>query len=91
MAGTVDLIQRVSTGIEAKGDVLRLNPELPLEMEGLEMRIRYRGHSIDLLLTREALTMRGSDRHAAPIALSVAGKSYEFAGGSTRVFKLKED
>ena len=91
MAGTVDLIQRVSTGIEVKGDVLRLNPELPLEMEGLDMRIRYRGHSIDLQLTRDALTMRGYDRHAPPISVSVAGQSVEFAGGSTRVFRLRED
>jgi trehalose/maltose hydrolase-like predicted phosphorylase len=29
MAGTVDLVQRVSTGIEVTGDVLRLNPHLP--------------------------------------------------------------
>jgi beta-phosphoglucomutase family hydrolase len=91
MAGTVDLIQRVSTGIEVKGDVLRLNPELPPEMEGLDMRIRYRGHSIDLQLTREALTIRGYDSQAAPISVLVAGKSYEFAGGSTQVFKLGED
>ena len=91
MAGTVDLVQRVSTGIEVKGDVLRLNPELPLEMERLDMRIRYRGHSIDLRLTREALTVRGYDREAAPISLCVAGKVYEFVGGSTRVFQLKED
>jgi beta-phosphoglucomutase family hydrolase len=91
MAGTVDLIQRVSTGIEVKGDVLRLNPELPLEMESLDMRIRYRGHSIDLQLTRESLTMRGHDRHAAPISLSVAGKSYQFVGGTTRVFQLRPD
>ncbi len=91
MAGTVDLIQRVSTGIEVKGDVLRLNPELPPEMEGLDMRIRYRGHSIDLQLTRGALTMRGYDSHAAPISVLVAGKRYEFAGGSTQVFKLRED
>ena len=31
-AGTVDLIQRVSTGLEVKGDVLRVDPELPQEM-----------------------------------------------------------
>jgi trehalose/maltose hydrolase-like predicted phosphorylase len=90
MAGTVDLIQRVSTGIEVKGDVLRLNPELPLEMERLDMRIRYRGHSIDLQLMRESLTVRGHDRQVAPISLSVAGQSYEFVGGTTRVFPLDE-
>lgn len=88
MAGTVDLIQRVSTGIEAKGGVLKLNPELPLEMEALDMRIRYRGHSIDLQLTRDALTVRGHDREAAPISLCVAGEACEFVGGSTRVFSL---
>ena len=48
MAGTVDLVQRVSTGIEVRGDVLRLHPELPRELERLDMRIRYRGHSLDL-------------------------------------------
>ena len=89
MAGTVDLIQRVSTGIEAKGGVLKLNPELPLEMEALNMRIRYRGHSIDLQLTRDALTVRGHDREAAPISLCVAGEACEFVGGSTRVFSLR--
>lgn len=90
MAGTVDLIQRVSTGIEAKGGILKLNPELPLEMEALDMRIRYRGHSIDLQLTRDVLTVRGHDREAAPIALCVAGEVCDFAGGSTRVFPLRQ-
>ena len=89
MAGTVDLIQRVSTGIEAKGGVLKLNPELPLEMEALDMRIRYRGHSLDLQLTRDALTVRGHDREAAPISLCVAGEMCDFAGGATRVFPLR--
>ena len=88
MAGTVDLIQRVSTGIEAKGGVLKLNPELPLEMESLDMRIRYRGHSLDLYLTRDTLTVRGHDRQVAPISLCVTGETCEFAGGSTRVFSL---
>jgi len=38
MAGTVDRVQRVSTGIEVRGDVLRLNPELPQEIGRLDMR-----------------------------------------------------
>ena len=37
MAGTVDLVQRVSTGIEITGDVLRLNPRLPEELERLSV------------------------------------------------------
>jgi beta-phosphoglucomutase family hydrolase len=87
MAGSVDLVQRVSTGIEVTEDVLRLNPRLPQEMERLDMRIRYRGHSLDLRLTRETLTVRERERGAAPINLGFKDEVYEFAGG-TRVFKL---
>jgi trehalose/maltose hydrolase-like predicted phosphorylase len=88
MAGTVDLVQRVSTGIEATGDVLRLNPRLPQEMERLDMRIRYRGHSLDLRLTREALTVRCREPGVAPIRLGFKDEVYELTGGSTHVFKL---
>jgi trehalose/maltose hydrolase-like predicted phosphorylase len=88
MAGTVDLVQRVSTGIEVTGDILRLNPQLPQELARLDMRIRYRGHSLDLRLTRRALTVWGRERGAAPINLGIKNEVYEFAGGSTRVFKL---
>jgi len=88
MAGTVDLVQRVSTGIEVRGDVLRLNPELPRKVERLDMHIRYRGHSLDLRLKRDSLTVRGHDVAAPPISLCVNGKLYEFAGGTTRAFEL---
>ena len=90
MAGTVDLVQRVSTGIEVKDDVLRLNPELPEEMERLDMHIRYRGHSLDLRLTRDSLTVRDRDRGLAPIFLWVEGEVHEFASGSTRVFPVHD-
>jgi trehalose/maltose hydrolase-like predicted phosphorylase len=91
MAGTVDQVLRVSTGIEVKGDVLLFNPELPPEMEYLESRIRYRGHSLDLRLTHTSLTVCGEeDLHVAPIALSVAGKTYDYISGTTRVFELND-
>jgi trehalose/maltose hydrolase-like predicted phosphorylase len=90
MAGTVDQVQRVSTGIEVRGDVLRLNPELPREMERLDMRIRYRGHSLDLRLTRDSLAVRGRDGAAPPISLCVDGKVSEFASGMTRVFIIEK-
>jgi HAD superfamily hydrolase (TIGR01509 family) len=88
MAGSVDLVQRVSTGIEVTGDVLRLNPRLPQELERLDMRIRYRGHSLDLRLTRDTLTVRCREPGVVPIRLGFKNEVYEFAGG-TRVFKLE--
>jgi trehalose/maltose hydrolase-like predicted phosphorylase len=88
MAGSVDLVQRVSTGIEITGDVLRFNPRLPDELERLDMRIRYRGHSLDLRLTRDMLTVRERERGGAPIQLGFRDEVFEFAGGS-RAFKLE--
>ncbi|MGP1680498.1 MAG: glycosyl hydrolase family 65 protein, partial [Burkholderiales bacterium] len=64
---------------------------LPREMERLDLRIRYRGHSLDLRLTRDALRVRGRDGAAAPISLCVGGKVYEFASGTTRVFRLDDE
>jgi trehalose/maltose hydrolase-like predicted phosphorylase len=88
MAGTVDLLQRVATGIEITGDVLRFNPRLPEGIAHLDMRIRYRGHSLDLRLTRDALAVRERERGIAPIRLAVGDEIEEFACGSARTFKL---
>jgi len=88
MAGTVDLIQRVSTGIEVTGDVLRLNPRLPEELERLDLRIRYRGHTLDLRLTQDALSVRCREPGVGPVRLGFRDELHEVTGGSTRVFKL---
>jgi trehalose/maltose hydrolase-like predicted phosphorylase len=88
MAGTVDQVLRVSTGIEVKGDILLFNPELPPEMAALDAHLRYRGHSLHVRLTHDTLTVRGDDLEVAPIALSVAGKVYKYVSGTTRVFEL---
>jgi trehalose/maltose hydrolase-like predicted phosphorylase len=88
MAGTVDLVQRVSTGLEMTGNVLRFNPSLPEGLERLDMRIRYRGHSLDLKLTRDELRVRGRERGPAPIKLAYRDEVCELVGGSTRVFRL---
>lgn len=91
MAGAVDLLQRVSTGIEVKGDVLRLNPQLTRALKRLDMRIRYRGQSIDLRLTHDSLKVRGRDRGGAPISLCVDGKMCDFVSGATHVFRLDDE
>ena len=89
MAGSVDLLMRVSTGIEARGNVLRFNPELPQEIERLDMRIRYRGHSLNLRLTRDTLMIRGSYSSAPPISLCIDETVCEFVSNTTRLFRLK--
>ncbi|MEJ2698111.1 MAG: glycosyl hydrolase family 65 protein, partial [Desulfuromonadales bacterium] len=89
MAGTVDLVQRATTGIEVRGDVLHLNPQLPAGLERLDMRIRYLEHSLDLRLTADTLTVRGHEKGVAPIRLGIKGEIIEFPGGTTREFQLQ--
>jgi trehalose/maltose hydrolase-like predicted phosphorylase/beta-phosphoglucomutase-like phosphatase (HAD superfamily) len=88
MAGTVDIVQRVWTGIEIKDDVLRFKPQLPHDIDHLELRIRYRGHSIEVRLDHDTLTLHAHTGAAAPISLLVGGQTYELKSGSTRVVPL---
>ena len=88
MAGTVDLLQRVSTGIEVTGDVLRLNPALPEELCRLDFRIRYRTQTLDLRLTPQTLTIKSWERGADPIRIGYLGDVRELAGGETVTLRL---
>lgn len=88
MAGSVDLVERMSTGIEMREGVLRFNPELPKELDRLEMRIHYRGHSLDLRLTRNALVIQGRNRGVPPIEIAVGDHRTRFDCGTTQVFPL---
>ncbi|BCS52890.1 beta-phosphoglucomutase family hydrolase [Geobacter sp. SVR] len=89
MAGTVDLVQRATTGIEVTGEVLRLNPQLPPELERLDMRIRYRGQSLDLRLMHDTITLRARETRMPPIRVCVRDETVELTGGSTRTFPLR--
>jgi trehalose/maltose hydrolase-like predicted phosphorylase len=82
MAGTVNLIERGTIGVEISGDMLRLNPSLPRELDRLEGRFRYRGHSLDVTLTRDTLTVHGLAAGPAPIRLEYKGDVREFSGGT---------
>jgi len=88
MAATVDLVQRVCTGVEVTGGVLRFNPRLPERLARLEMCIRYRGHMLDLTLTRDAFTVRGTEAGPTLIRLALGDDEHVFEGGETRTFDL---
>jgi trehalose 6-phosphate phosphatase len=87
MAGTVDLAQRCYTGLEAREDVLWLNPSLPEELDGLDFEVRYRGHwGINLHLTPQLLRVRVPASCAVPVRIGVKGEVVELAPGSAREF-----
>src|SRR5690606_35422248 len=88
MAGTVDLLQRVSTGLEVTGDVLRVNPSCPAELDRLALRIRYRGHTLDIRLVPGSLTIRSREPGVAPILLGYGDEIHELAGGRTIMLEI---
>ncbi len=90
MAGTVDLVQRGYTGIETRGDVLRLNPCLPRELTCLRMRLRYRGQSLELTLTSRRLTVTCLQCGRKPIKISVCDRETPIEGGQTLVWDLAQ-
>lgn len=57
------------------------NPEMLREMKRLDMHIRYRGHALDLRLTRASLTIRDViRRHYGSCSASTARLANSLAG-----------
>ncbi len=88
MAGTVDLVQRCYAGVEARGDVLRLDPQLPNELGRLRFDVRYRGSwlSIEIDDFRARVGRQpGPDR---PVSVRLRDEIVELSPGETKEFSL---
>ncbi|MEM9905310.1 MAG: glycosyl hydrolase family 65 protein [Cyanobacteria bacterium P01_D01_bin.44] len=88
MAGTVDLMQRVHTGIEMRDNVLWFNPLLPHELSTLRLRIRYRGNWLSLQVTNEMLTVSFDYGGPYPACVGFQDNIYEMTPGETREFEI---
>lgn len=88
MAGTVDMIQRCYTGIEIRGGILWLNPRLPREIKGFNMRIRYRGHWIWLHFTQEKVVVSFESGRSPQIQIGFIDKVYELGEGDRKEFLI---
>ena len=88
MASSADIIQRCYTGIEVRDDVLWFNPCLPEKLRSLKFRIGYRGHSLNLEMTRDLLTVRVSPGPAKAIQVGFGGRTFELSGSAIKTFKL---
>jgi trehalose/maltose hydrolase-like predicted phosphorylase len=86
MAGTVDLVQRGQTGLEILDDVVRLNPCLPEELRGLRLRIRYRGHWLDIDVGCERLTISAPADWVGPQRIMIRNETYPFGPGMSLEF-----
>jgi alpha,alpha-trehalase len=90
MAGTVDLIQRGYTGLEARGDVLRFDPALPKELGALELKVHYRGHRVQVRVTPNQLRVSAIPSEEAPIRVAFRDERVELHPGATVEWDLSE-
>lgn len=89
MAGTVDLIQRVHTGIEPRDDVLWFNPLLPYELEDVRLRVHYRGHWLSVRVTTDELTVSFDRGGTKAVKIGIYGEVCEMTQGETRTFEIE--
>ncbi|MFZ9888429.1 MAG: glycoside hydrolase family 65 protein [Myxococcota bacterium] len=88
MAGTVDLLQRCFTGIEVRDDVLWIDPYLPLELQSLQFRYRYRGHWLTLRFTHDEALIQLDEGWPRAVKVGVCSEVYEMAQGETHRIPL---
>ncbi len=84
MAGTVDLVQRAFTGLETRGEVLWLDPNIPEELARLRFKLRYRRHwGLAVEITRELIRISAPPADVHPIRVGIKGEIIELRAGTS--------
>lgn len=83
MAGTVDILQRCYSGIEARGDVLWLNPLLPDELSTLEFDVAYRDQWLTVSIDHAELKIQSVPCDAAAVTIGVGDRTHSLAPGQS--------
>lgn len=88
MAGTIDLMQRCYTGLDARDDVLWINPSLPDDLNNIHIHIRFRSYWISINIMKTKLILELDRSPAKPIHIGFAGEIYEMNSEDKKEFKL---
>ncbi|MCF8030084.1 MAG: trehalose-phosphatase [Desulfohalobiaceae bacterium] len=83
MAGCVDIVQRCFTGLEARGNVLRFNPQFPEELDRVKFHLRYRGHWIELDINTDRVQIEALESGAEPVKVQIRDWVYYLEQGKT--------
>jgi alpha,alpha-trehalase len=88
MAGTVDLLERGYSGLEAGADgVLRFKPSLPPEIGRLDFSLYYHRRWLDVSLTDGDLRVTSELTDREPITIECRGERVVLGSGETREFE----
>ncbi|QBJ94728.1 trehalose-phosphatase [Rhodococcus sp. ABRD24] len=83
MAGSVDLVQRCFSGMEARGGRLVFTPLWPEALGTLEFPIYYRGHRLRLQISGRQVQVSAAAGNQPPIEIECRGQVAQLHPGST--------
>lgn len=84
MAATADILQRCYTGLETRGDTLRLHPRLPDALTRLDFDLRYRGHWLHFDIDHNHIDVHARPSTAAPVTIVIDDQPHTIHG-DTRI------
>ena len=86
MGGIWQCVVEGFCGVRIEEDALRIDPCLPETWESVKFRICYRKSTLDIKVTKDALTVNNRSSH--PVPLSFRGKAVCLDGTVSRIFPL---
>ena len=84
MAGSIDIIQRFYTGLEARDDILYLNPTLPKELQEIKLKLHYRKQWLYLDIYHKKVVVEAQSSNADRITISVKGEIFQINSGDIK-------
>ncbi|MCT8971532.1 glycoside hydrolase family 65 protein [Microbaculum marinisediminis] len=89
MAGTVDLVQRGQIALEFREDALCISPCLPADLQGLSLKLIYRGYWLYLRIGCDDLTVSAPHGWAGPDRIGVRNHFHDFGAGDVLRFRCQ--
>lgn len=84
MAGSIDIVQRCYTGLEARDDILYLNPALPKELREIKIKLHYRGQWLYVDIYPSRVVIEAQSSNADAITVSVKDKIFQVNSGDIK-------
>ncbi len=88
VAGTIDLMQRCYTGVETRGDILRFNPQLPRDLDKIELNLIYRRNWLNVQIDHKRLSISSKYYAVSSINIGLNDQIRELKPGESVEFQI---
>lgn len=89
MAGSIDIIQRCYTGLEARDNILHLNPSLPKELKEIKLKLHYRGQWLDVYIDEDSVIIDSQPSNTDPITVNISSHTFGMSCGERKEIRYK--